>query len=253
MQGPPWKSLEWFEQNSPPDARVMSAIAPSIELYTNRLALPGVAASNVEMFLYRLREKHLDYIVDRSSLFLTPGIEGTDNPNNFWALMRLRLKMYPERFVRLYENPEEETIIYRVNVEPEFVQAYDLLIKANASYQAGRFEEALSTVREALRKYPKFGSAANLLGALYWRSGDLVHAERSFQESIEYLPSSTHAMMNLATLYRQEGRYDRSEQVIARAKALGAERGELDDLDASIRTLYADWDNKRGVIFLDKP
>ena len=61
--GPPWQSLSWIREHVPPDALVMSNIAPAIDLYTQRPSTNGIYSDNFEWLDYRLMTEHTDFLV----------------------------------------------------------------------------------------------------------------------------------------------------------------------------------------------
>lgn len=253
MKAPPWKALAWLNAHTAPETKTMSAIAPSIELYANRPSLPGLRAGNLEMFIYRMHLADLDYVVDRHSVFVASKIEGTDDPNRFWDLMHVRIDLYPKAFRLVFEDTDEQSKIYHIKPDVKFVQAYELHKKAYDDYQAGRMDEAYQKVSESLRIYPDLGSASNLVGAIYWKRNDLKNAISAFLTATEHLPTSTHPLLNLATLHQQLGQDAAAELYVTRAQRVGKSKGEEAAILNTITDLRSQWQTRRGVVFMDAP
>jgi len=253
MKSPPWRSLAWVNANIPPGAKVISDIAPDIELYTNRPALFGIQSNNPDFFLYRLAEEHFDYIVDRQGSFLTPGVGLTENPNAAWDRLRLRFSRFPKQFQLVFEDPVEQTKIYRVMAEPGLVPAYRLYVEASQHYQSGRMNEAYRTLKQCLALDPKLGSANNLLGVVYLRQNDFPNAEKAFRQTIALLPYSTNAMLNLATLYRQTGQIESSEAIVQQALDVSRTDGRGETFLKSVNDLRQLWNRHSSFLFFAAP
>jgi len=253
MNSPPWESITWVKENIPSDKKIMSDIAPNIELYANRPSLMGLRATNHDMFLYRLALNHYDYVVDRDLNFLTPGVSKTEDPNRIWDRMRVWFENYPRQFQVLYENAQEQTRIYHVVPDPGFMDAYEIFKQASAQYQAGHMDLSEELIRKALRLCPNFGSASNLLGAVEMKKNDVVHAERDFLASTTSLPFYPSALLNLATLYKMTGQDERAQVYIQRATDAGCAIGQPKRTARKIQELYQLWAQHKAPFYLDVP
>ncbi len=250
---PPWGAFDWIRQNTTPEDTIMSGIAPSVELYTGRRSFPGMNSGNVEMFVYQLHHRDTDFILDREVPFLAQGIGATDDPNKAWMRFRIRFMAYPEIFQKVYEDVPGRTRIYKVTEDPSFANAYEKVKVGYAQYQANRLPEALKTAQSALSLYPRFASACSLIGAIYWRANQIPEAEQFFLKSVEYMPTSIHSMMNLATIYHQTGREMLAQTYLERARAVTAAKGEQNKFEHTLQDVYQQWSQKRAYIFLDVP
>jgi len=253
---PPWRSLAWLRDHTPSDAVVMSNIAPTINLYTERPATNGIYSNNFEWLSYRFMKEHMDFLVLRAGDFLTPGVSGAQDPNQIWNRLRLWAAHYPQRFQLLYTDPVEQTVIYRVVSDPQYVHAYDLFKMGVAYYRADRSdpnERALRTFQKCVATYPKLGSAYNFLGAIYMNRQDFMHAQRAFATAIALLPDDPYAMLNMATLYRMGNQPDQAQAYVQRALDVSAANGEEDVWKANVNELYQEWDQKHARMFLDAP
>ena len=253
---PPWRSVACLRKYTPPEALVMSNIAPTIDLYTDRPATNGIYSNNFEWLLYRFMTEHMDFLVLRAGDFLTPGVSGTQDPNKIWSRLRLWAAHYPQRFQLLYSDPVEETVIYKIVSDPRYVRAYDQFKTAVAYYRADRTDSdgrALRAFQECLAIYPKLGSAYNFLGAIYMNRQDFVNAQRSFAAAIAILPDDPYAMLNIATLYRMANQPTQAQAYVQRALDVSAANGEEDVWKNNVNELYQEWDQKHARMFLDAP
>ena len=253
QKSPPWQSLDWIRANTAPGDLLMSEIAPSIELYADRSAYPGVSMSNIDIFLDELAVRDVKYILDRNVHFLAQGVGTTDDPNKYWRLTRLKLTAFPNLFHLVYENPTEQTRIYQVVVGPEFSKAYDLVRTAYHQYQAGQLDDASRTAQSSLELFPRMGSAIHLLAVISWRKNDFSRAEQFFLKAMELMPTSTKVRINLATLYHETGNEERSRAAVQQAFDISVSRGEEDKFNSRMKEVYHQWDQRHGLILLDIP
>jgi tetratricopeptide (TPR) repeat protein len=68
--------------------------------------------------------------------------------------------------------------------------------KALQSAQAGRNQEAIDQLQEAISEYPKFMLAYNELGVQYLAVGDLAKAEESLSSALKIKPDAFEPLMN---------------------------------------------------------
>jgi Tfp pilus assembly protein PilF len=83
------------------------------------------------------------------------------------------------------------------------------------------------------------------------KRNDFKNAERAFLKSIEQMPDSPSAMVNLASLYRLEGQTQRSNLYIRRALDVSAANGDQEALKERLRALYRLWDQHQAIIFME--
>lgn len=252
-KGPPWHTLEWIKTHTPPDAKIITGIGSTVELYTERTAIPGMRSTNSEMFLFQIHENGADYILDRDVKFLAQGVEGTDNPNRDWERFRFRFAAYPHYFRKIFEDEREQTRVYDVTMPEVFYQAYETMRKAHAHYQAGELQAAQRLASKSISLYPRLALAKNLLGVIAWRQNQFDLARTLFMESIEIMPTSSNAMLNLGSLYQQMGMPQESEVYIQKALALSQAKGEYSSMNQKLKELYAAWNARSALIFIDIP
>ena len=82
--------------------------------------------------------------------------------------------------------------------DKETVRLYS---RASEAYSQGRFAEAT----ELLRGVKKFPPALTLRAKAEYFSGDFENAEKSFQRTLKFLPSSAEAKLYLARILRERG------------------------------------------------
>src|SRR5262249_36167709 len=160
---------------------------------------------NGEDFFSLLMKLHLNYLVDRPVRAVSPDVAESENPNNTWQHIRRWIRLYPDPFTPVFIDPQEKITIYQVESEPRFSQSYSDYRTAVQELQTGRTEEVVGHLKEALTVYPRLGSATNALGIIYMSTHRLEEAERAFLKTIEFLPDSPLAMLNLSVLYHAQG------------------------------------------------
>lgn len=253
---PPWQSLAWVRDHLPNDGLIMSNIAPSIDLYTQRPTINGIYSDNLDWLTYRLMTEHLAFLVLRAGDFITPGVEGAQDPNHLWDRIQHWAIAYPQRFELLHQDAAEETSVYRIVSDPNYVRAYALFQQAVVRYRqdpADHDGQAMRLLNAALAIYPRLGSAYNFLGGIDLNRGDGHAAGLAFLKAVDCLPDDPYAMMNLATIYRMAGRPDQAQAYAQRVLDLAAKNGTQDVWSAAVQQMYRDWNAKRLRLYLDAP
>jgi hypothetical protein len=248
---PPRESLNWLKDHTAPHAKVLSIIAPSVELFANRSCLTGVKAFNADMFLFDIQRAGLSYVVDRNVNALTSGVGDTEDINAIWNQIRVWLASYPGRFRRVYGNETEQTTIYEVTASPGYLQAYDAYCSASRAYLSGHEEEAFVWLKKSQALDPTLGTAANLLGGLYMRRHDFPQAEAAFLKSVQLLPDSPSARVNLASLYRLAGRTALSDDYGRQALQISIANGDEKEFTVRLQSLHHLWDNHQMILWMD--
>jgi tetratricopeptide (TPR) repeat protein len=87
------------------------------------------------------------------------------------------------------------------------------------AYQAGKHDQAVSALLEAVRLKPDYATAWNNLGAAYRSLGQYQQAISSEQEAIRLEPDDPEPWNNLGSAYLGLGQYDRA--ISAEQKAVG--------------------------------
>jgi Flp pilus assembly protein TadD len=93
--------------------------------------------------------------------------------------------------------------------------------RAAEAFTRGQLNDAYWWAREAIGQDPRFLSAYNTLGVVYWRHGDLAAAERVLASVLEREPANTRAMSNLASVLNDQGR-------VAEARILNRKLEQMD-------------------------
>lgn len=253
MKGAPRESLNWFDVNAPRDAKVISNIAPSVELYGKRPSITGVESSSLDTLLSRLADRKIDYVVDRVALFVTPGVGNTEDPNVIWERMRRRMLHYPDQFQVIYENPVEQTRIFKIQSAPGYSDAYTVYRNAFSLYEQGKLVEAEKAIEDCLRILPDLGPCWTLRGAVAQRQNNLPLAEDYYVKASQARAFAPKPLLNLATLYRQRGEIKRSNEALERAISLGDANGDGDEMRQRAEQLRDLWARRQGFIFLNAP
>jgi len=251
---PPWKALKWLQQNLEPSSKILSNIAATVDLYTTHSAVGAdTTATNVELFLYYSAKQDMPYIVIRDQEILTPGVGTTEDPNLIVARYLRWIRLYPQRFVCVFDDASEKTKIYQMTSPPEFVNAFDLFIEAVQEFEVRRYGQSLDSVKRSLAMYPTLGGAWNLLGILYLMRGDKKNSEFSFLRATSLLPDSYNDLLNLATLHRRQGEVEVSEDFLKKGLDVAEMRGERKDYEETVKKLRSLWDQGKATLFIDMP
>ncbi|MGH9371383.1 MAG: tetratricopeptide repeat protein, partial [Vicinamibacterales bacterium] len=104
-------------------------------------------------------------------------------------------------------------------IDPALADAHMWL--ASALLNLGRTDEAMTSVREAIRLEPDNGQAHQALARALWVGrGDFTAAIPEFERAIELNPDAGYTYLQLALLLAWEGQFARAEEVSKRAVEL---------------------------------
>jgi len=92
--------------------------------------------------------------------------------------------------------------------------------RAVESMSRGRLDDAYGWAREAVRQDPRFLSAYNTLGAVYWRHGNAGEAAQVFSYVLDREPANASAMSNLVPALSALGRAPESKELARKLAAL---------------------------------
>jgi eukaryotic-like serine/threonine-protein kinase len=103
-----------------------------------------------------------------------------------------------------------------ISIDPELSDAH--LWEGSALLALGRTEEAIASIREALRLEPDNGQAHQGLGRALWvGKGQFAEAIPVFERAIQLNPEAGYSYLQLGLLLAWEGQLDRAEIVTRRA------------------------------------
>jgi len=95
----------------------------------------------------------------------------------------------------------------------ETVVAMFMNNRAVEAMSRGKLDDAYGWAREAIRQDPRFLSAYNTLGAVYWRHGDAGEAAHVFSYVLAHEPGNTSAMANVVPVLKHQGRHAEADEV----------------------------------------
>jgi tetratricopeptide (TPR) repeat protein len=91
----------------------------------------------------------------------------------------------------------------------------------SALLNLGRVDEAITSIKEAIRLDPDSGQARQALARAYWVGrGDFAAAIPEFERAIELNPEAGYSYLQLGLLLAWEGQYERAEEMCRRAVEL---------------------------------
>lgn len=94
------------------------------------------------------------------------------------------------------------------------------LAQAEELRRAGRHEEGISLLLDALRYGVHRAQILFRLGNLYFERGDLARAEHAYRRATEEAPYYASAHHNLGVVYRRQGKISQSVRLLKKARWL---------------------------------
>ena len=129
------------------------------------------------------------------------------------------LRTYNNQAVSLIDaGKTEEALKYvreALKIKPDYVDAY--LVRAHVLAQQGKDEEALQVYQRALEIKRDYGNTYLNRGVFHARRGELDRAETEFQRAILYGEDSAEAHYNLGIIYKTRGELNRAEDEFKQA------------------------------------
>jgi len=253
MNAHPKHSISWLKENTSPSTKLISNIAPTLDLYTKRPTSSLLNAMSVDALEYLLATRKFEYLVLRAGTATDPGAASTDNVNMVWERYRRWVQHYPDRFACVLYDQPEMTGIYHVVVDPHFVSAYQKFILAAHDGENKQYQRAFVEVNQCLAQDPHLGSATNLLGALYFMANDMKSAEAMFLKTTELLPDSPNAVVNLASIYNRQGKTSEALQCLNKGLSINALNGDAAEFKEKVQNLRKLWERNDCELFIDFP
>jgi len=103
------------------------------------------------------------------------------------------------------------------------------LRKANTSFHARRYNEALGLYLSLSLDYPGYADIFNKLGLISHHNGDTTKAIDYFEKALKINPRYTEASLNLTISYNDKGEYEKASKVFSHAAKLVWEGGSKID------------------------
>jgi tetratricopeptide (TPR) repeat protein len=99
-------------------------------------------------------------------------------------------------------------------------KARKLLQKAEQAFKRSRLNDAFGFVQKALTCYPNYAKALALRGILNMQKGDDHAAQPDLEKAVALDYTDDTSVVALASLYNNEGQYDRAQQTLDHGMAL---------------------------------
>lgn len=221
------------------DEKFDEAIVVADELLAHKGAGAYERSLAYQIKAYALIEKD-DYAGAMPLLQKVLDEDGLPNDNHFQLMLQLaQMQLQEEQydaslktFDRFFAEARSE--------KPEY-----LAMKGNALYRLERFDEAAVVLKRAIDAADKPQDAWNqLLMATYFDQDKPLEAARVAEEIVARNPNDKKTLMNLSAIYAEADRFDKSIEVLERARAAGMFTEERDY--RQLFSIYLNAEGKEG-------
>ncbi len=132
--------------------------------------------------------------------------------------------------VRLPVNPVPEGNNATVSLSQMKVpgKAQSLLHKAEEAFRKSRIDDAFRFVQKALGVYPDYAKALTLRGILNMQKGDNTDAQPDLERAVQLDYGDGIGFVALASLYNNEGKFDRAQQTLKHGMSMNAKSWQAD-------------------------
>lgn len=104
---------------------------------------------------------------------------------------------------------------------------HNTLAQAKSLLNAGRPENAVAVLEDAVRSFPSYADLQHQLGVALGMIGETLRAEGHFRRALELNPRYAEAHLNLSILLAERGAYDEARLHRQSFNELTAQRGDL--------------------------
>lgn len=198
----PGQTLQWIRSHVPTDAAVLGR-QPFLYLYTGLRGIDVIPASNSSDFTYALLQRHIAYAV------FTPGgvnmpLRAYPRQSSAWALVMTRhyILERPRVFHQVYANPDEQTLVFKVQPDPSFMRAYANYLDGTDALRAGQWRDAKAKLEASLHDDPSLSDAWTAYGLWHYERGDYAAAAVDFQRALALDPEDILANLHAARVER---------------------------------------------------
>lgn len=219
----PFDTYEWVKENTSKDDIFFGQITSRFFLYTGRVMNYSIDFTLRDEFYLMLLLGNYDYVALFSIEDVQPGLEYSLTHGQY-ALM-LGYLADETRFRRVFSDPDEETSIWEVRKNPDFVKAWQRYHEGLTAYYTGRKEEAARVLEDALRISADFPSVAADLAKIYMDYGEHTKALDIIARALDLYPESLLLHMVRGELYMQEGKTEKAREDIGKALAIAGTIG----------------------------
>jgi tetratricopeptide (TPR) repeat protein len=127
---------------------------------------------------------------------------------------------------RFYLNPLPRAKLIKPSEYKPSAAVQALHDKAITAFQSGKFDEAETSLRQAMKADPKYVAAFNDLGVMLMRRQKYADAEKVYLEGLQNNPKSVTLLENLGTDQVHAAKYDDAINTLRSALRLQPARGE---------------------------
>jgi len=114
------------------------------------------------------------------------------------------------------------------SIEPTIKRDYsDNISKGERLFEAGKIEEAIQCFEGILVKNLRNAEALNNLGVISYAIGDFESAEKFLLKTLSINPNHIRALINIADVYRQSGRFNDAARHLTTAIELESKNPEI--------------------------
>lgn len=124
----------------------------------------------------------------------------------------------------------------------------NLFTEGKKAFLSHQYDKAQHTFLQLIEKAPYFADVYNMLGVINHSSGQFNDAVKFFEKALKINPKYTEALLNLAVLYNDLGKYKKARGLYAKVQAKSREH-KGSKMDPFIRAKLANRHAEVGDIY----
>lgn len=87
------------------------------------------------------------------------------------------------------------------------------LMRGREHYGKREFDKAAPLLQQVIAQHDDFADVHNMLGVIAYEWGNFATAQKHLEHAVELNPNYTEALLNLAVVYNDQGRYDKGQEI----------------------------------------